>query len=98
MAGLFQENAEIQEAFRHLRATTPERFHPLVDRIVQGSRAAAAKLHCLECCAWETKEVKLCTCTQCALWAFRPYQTVAENGEEDAADDAAAAIDDAEAA
>ena len=31
----------------------------------------AIRQHCLDCCCDQPKEVRLCTCTQCALYPFR---------------------------
>lgn len=40
----------------------------------RGSAMAAIKLNCLQCCGFEKKEVKYCTCPGCPLFRFRPYQ------------------------
>jgi hypothetical protein len=86
-----------EDYFSRLRQFTPPRFLPLVDRIEAGSRSAANKLMCIQCCAYEVKEVKFCQSKACPLWGFRPYQKVDldkmseeslvedENKEEDAA-------------
>lgn len=29
------------------------------------------RLRCLDCCGYQAKEVRLCSCTDCALWPFR---------------------------
>lgn len=31
----------------------------------------AIRQHCLDCCCDQPKEVRLCTCFQCALYPFR---------------------------
>ena len=31
----------------------------------------AIRAHCLDCCCGQQNEVKLCTCTDCALYPFR---------------------------
>lgn len=31
----------------------------------------AIKAKCLDCCAYQPNEVKLCTCTDCALYPYR---------------------------
>lgn len=31
----------------------------------------AIRAKCLDCCGWQAKEVRLCTCPQCALWPYR---------------------------
>ena len=72
------ENAHL--AFVAMREKTPERFHPLINRIEKGSRAAAAKLFCLQCVGFETKEVRECTSKECPMYLFRPYQ----NSDDDA--------------
>ena len=74
----FAANPAISNSIEVLRVTLmqnqAERFLPLVKKIEQGSMAAAVKLNCLECCAFQTSEVKNCGVNQCPLWAFRPYQ------------------------
>ena len=32
---------------------------------------SAIREKCLECCGWFAPEVRLCTCTDCALYPFR---------------------------
>jgi hypothetical protein len=78
----FKGNKAIQESFALIRAATPERFQPLVDKLEAGSRAAADKLRCLECCNYTTKEVCLCSVMACPVWAYRPYQSKVELEEE----------------
>lgn len=45
--------------------------------IVTGSKRTPApktraiRLKCIDCCGGDKKEVKLCPCTECPLWAFR---------------------------
>lgn len=31
----------------------------------------AIRARCLDCCCYQAEEVKHCTCTDCACWAFR---------------------------
>lgn len=31
----------------------------------------AIRLHCLDCCCWQPKEVKMCTVEKCTLWPYR---------------------------
>jgi hypothetical protein len=35
----------------------------------------AIKAKCLDCCAWQREEVRLCTARGCPLWPLRPFQT-----------------------
>ena len=35
------------------------------------SRKAAIRAQCLECCGWNSKEVRNCTSTDCTLYKFR---------------------------
>jgi len=81
----FSSSEDAQEHFEELRKFIPKRFHSLIASIANGSRAAAVKLNCLQCCGYATKEVKICTSKKsCPLWLFRPYQTKAEAAEFDA--------------
>jgi hypothetical protein len=57
-----------------LRVMTPNQFHPLIDRIAKGSRAAAMKLQCLQCVGFERAGVRDCGGKTCPLYLYRPYQ------------------------
>ena len=39
-------------------------------------RSKAIREKCLECCVWQTKEVRLCPSKDCALWHYRMGYTV----------------------
>lgn len=69
----FLENTRAQEVFKFLKRTFPERFQPIVRKIIDGSMKAAVQAKCLECADFQTSEVRLCP-VECPLWAFRPYQ------------------------
>jgi hypothetical protein len=58
------------------------RFLPVVDAAEKGSLTAAVKLKCLDCCNWQTGEIKLCTANDCSLFPHRPYKPGAEEGDE----------------
>jgi hypothetical protein len=70
----FANNSQIKSSLCQIRGIVPERFQPVVNRVVQGSMKAAVNLKCLDCCDYQTMEVKLCECQDCSLWPFRPYQ------------------------
>ena len=70
----FAGNDKIRQALIQLNSIVPEKYKPIVKRVVKGSMSAAVKLKCLDCCNYQTIEVKLCECRECSLWAFRPYQ------------------------
>ena len=42
----------------------------MADRASNGSRAAAIRLNCLDCCCGNTAEVRRCHLTDCALHPF----------------------------
>ena len=35
------------------------------------SRAKAIRYKCLDCCSFDSSEVKKCTCDDCPLWRYR---------------------------
>lgn len=78
----FSKDPKFASVFKELRQSLirndAQRFLPLVDRIEKGSMKAAVQLHCLDCCAFQTKEVRNCTAFICPQWAFRPYQKITE--------------------
>lgn len=67
------------ECIKILRAKTPERFWPLVDKVANGSRAAASKLFCIECMGHQVTEVSKCTSMGCPHFLMRPYQKGSED-------------------
>lgn len=83
----FQKNPEIKQALIDLQKSVPETFLPLVERIVNGSVTSAVRLMCLQCSNFQRVEVKECQMTNCALYAFRPYQTGIEDSTEEIADE-----------
>ncbi|MFA5291419.1 MAG: hypothetical protein WC496_00120 [Phycisphaerae bacterium] len=40
---------------------------------INGSKPAAIKAFCLECCAWQENEIINCTAVTCPLYAVRPF-------------------------
>jgi hypothetical protein len=74
-ASKFKKDPAIQKSFAELKQIVPERYMPLYERTIKGSRTAAAKLLCLECSGWMSAEVRLCCAYSCPMWAFRGYQS-----------------------
>ena len=70
----FANNPQIKASLCQIKGVTPERFQPVANRVVNGSMKAAVNLKCLDCCDYQTIEIKLCKCQECSLWPFRPYQ------------------------
>lgn len=101
----FAKNDGIQNSLVQIRLTTQNamvgyggnkhRFDSLIDAIENGSRSAAVKLNCLQCCGYVTAEVRNCTGYECPMWPFRPYQGDLE-AEEDGESDAEATDDDSD--
>jgi hypothetical protein len=60
------------ESFTIMREEVPEQYQGLIDKIEKGSIKAAIKLKCLDCSAWDMKEVRGCVCPGCSLYPFRP--------------------------
>lgn len=59
------------------------RFLPVVDAAEKGSLRAAIKLNCLDCCNWQTSEIKQCGIEGCPMYPHRPYkQGQADQGDE----------------
>jgi len=46
------------------------------------SRKAAMHAFCLECCAWEIKEVFACTDPGCPLYPYRPTSRISQSGSQ----------------
>ena len=46
----------------------------------QASPREAIKAKCLECCWMDEVGIRECAGTACPLWAFRPFQKIAQKG------------------
>lgn len=63
--------------------TVPRRFRELYRKAATGSsRRAAIRVFCLECVAWVTHEVDLCTGRACPLFPYRTLHITSERGSE----------------
>lgn len=51
-----------------------------VQNIANGSLKIAVEAKCLDCSGMSSKNVRLCPCIECPLWAFRPFQRPETNG------------------
>jgi len=58
----------------NLRKYFPKSRSGLIDKIEKGSLTAAVKAKCLDCCSFDTNEIKNCACVSCPLFEFRPYK------------------------
>lgn len=68
----FEQSEMAQEVLKALADRTPQNLQHIVEQISNGSRAAAVKLHCLECVGYNYAEVRRCTAKACPLHLFRP--------------------------
>lgn len=59
----------------HLRQVTPTKYHHYIERAEEGSTAARIALKCLDCCAFESAEVRACEIKNCSLYDIRPFQS-----------------------
>jgi len=69
-----KQKINTEEVAKSLYKSTPEQYHNLVKRILNGSRTAAIKLHCLECAGFQPNEVRHCEILRCANYLYRPYK------------------------
>lgn len=60
------------KTFEIMAKEVPEQYRHLVAKVKAGSMKSALKLKCLDCSAWDIKEVRMCVCTGCSLFPFRP--------------------------
>jgi hypothetical protein len=65
-------------------AAVPEHHRKLYLRTVAGvaSRPEVLKARCLDCCAWQKREVILCTARGCPSWVSRPWRESARETAE----------------
>jgi hypothetical protein len=72
-----EKMARYAQTFARQRAEYSRHQHkriglPLVDKVEQGSMAAAVKLMCLDCSSWVKPEIRDCVIVACPLFPFRP--------------------------
>lgn len=79
-SGGARKRKQKNNAVGELARVTPLTYTALVERIRGGSKVAAIKLKCLECCSYQRIEVRECTVSACALWTIRPYQKSLDEG------------------
>jgi hypothetical protein len=63
------------KTFEIMEKEVPEQYLHLIKKIKKGSMRSALKLKCLDCSAWDIKEVRSCVCIGCSLFPFRPGAT-----------------------
>ena len=57
---------------RNDRDHIPEKYRVMFEKAATGrSRRAAIRLQCLECCGWQSAEVRRCHIKDCPLWPYR---------------------------
>ena len=72
-------NANRQERIAQHRAEMPGRYREAYGRAMTGrSRKSAMHIFCAECCAYEIREVHLCTSPECPLFSYRPRSRVSQ--------------------
>jgi hypothetical protein len=81
-------NPRVDIIFDRLAKDAPVSLQRTVERARRGSLAAAVKVQCCHCVGFEqaAENIRGCSATMCALYPFRPYQSITVNGE-DADDD-----------
>jgi len=76
-----------EERIAERRAQMPRIYRATYDKAMSGnSRRAAMRAFCLECVAWQIREVYTCTCTACPLYPYRPTSRASQGAPEDSAD------------
>lgn len=69
------------------RAQMPRLYRGIYDKAMSGkSRKAAMRAFCLECVAWQIKEVYTCTCKACPMHPYRPTSRASQGAPEDTGD------------
>lgn len=59
------------------RKEMPRIYRGIYDKAMKGrSLKSAVHAFCLECVAWQRKEIEQCTDYGCPLYPYRPYQAV----------------------
>ena len=71
----------LPEVAMKLKSVIPPAFASKLEKTIKGSLKAAIALKCLDCCAFDKKEIAHCTIQQCSLWSFRPYKAQEKSNE-----------------
>ncbi len=74
------------QTFAAQRADFPRMALPIIRRAEKGSLPDAIKLKCLDCVAFERKEIRDCVIVSCPLYPHRPYQRIKGKNPNDPAD------------
>lgn len=77
-------NPRVDEIFNRLAKDAPTSLQRTIELARNGSMAAAVKVQCCHCVGFESaaENIRGCSAKMCALYPFRPYQTVTINGED----------------
>ena len=74
-----------QQRIMERLAQIPKAYRGIYNKALQGkSLRAAINAQCLDCCAYQRKEVALCTSLSCPLYAVRPYQEISQDVHDEA--------------
>lgn len=52
--------------------STPKEYKDLAEKAAEGSMKATIKLHCLQCCCYQSAEVRACNVKTCGWWDWLP--------------------------
>lgn len=77
-------NPRAIEIYDRLIDAAPAVLHKTIERARRGSVRSAIKAQCCHCVGFENMAANIrgCSATLCALYPYRPYQTVSVNGQE----------------
>lgn len=74
-------SANDENSFKDLAKVCGPKLASKVEAVRNGSRRNAIALKCIDCCGsvdetgkLPVQDIKLCPCTDCALWTLRPYK------------------------
>lgn len=77
-------SGEREQRIAEHKQQIPRAYRGIYQRAIEGkSLRAAVNAFCLQCCAYQRKEVTLCTALDCPMWIVRPYR-ISQDGHNEA--------------
>ncbi len=71
-----------QKANERLIEMYADEYPNLLKKVLNGSLSSSVKLHCLQCCVGQKKEITNCVVFSCPLYTHRPFQKEIEEDDD----------------
>jgi len=69
-----EANERRENYLKVIRGHTPKYAGHAKRAFMGKSLRAAINAKCIDCCNFDTIQIKYCPCAECSLWQYRPYK------------------------